>query len=1265
VIRPGFAAPTPPGTIDNRATGSFIDTATDGTVEIFSNTVTVTVVEVAGITIVAQTPVEATPSQAGTNAGTYQGFDGINAGDLVYFDFVITNVGNDPTAFFIPAAPASVTGGTFNATNAPIQIIAVDPDGSGTGYSAITNLNGSNGPFTVTTAGNTTTLLGATNGYIPADGTVTVRIPIRITETTIGSPIAVVLGQTPTVGDQNIVYTAGSNDVYTVDLADTATNPYTSPATTPETPGAPNAVKEASAQGTTTLAAPNVDFGDVPDTTSGTGANDYQTTIGDVLSTTDDGALHRINSALKMGTNAPDADNGTLQNANADADDTQATDDEDGVTLPNIFTTTTSYSVTVNVTNTIGSGAYLVGWIDFNRNGVFETSEGIAYDSDGNPSNGIIAPIANNTSNSNLTLTWTGLSGLTAGTTYAHFRLSDSASLTTSTPTGLVGSGEVEDYPLTIQSALDYGDAPDTGANTASGNYRTTITDGGPSQSISASLRLGTQADGDTGLLQNANADADDTNNLDDEDWVTIPTFVKNSNSVYVIPVSVTNTTGANAFLAGFIDFNQDGDFLDTNENTATTTVANNAAAQTVYLTFNTTTVNAATLGTTYARFRLSSNSADAGSSVGTSNNPGEVEDYPIAIASPPTPGSPSTCPSVSTKLAWGTTGTADNYYLYNTGTGTTSTGTLSGTNPQTAVFTDIAGAIDLRMSFSGNTSLLTNQVTLGGAVATSTALFDGGFNPAQASLNLNISGARDGFATTVIEFIDTANGNSPINVDNISFSIFDVDNNGNSWQDRIAVRGYDGASLVLPQLTIQPTGGATHRFYNGAVNDVIATGIQTDNNLASGPTVTQGNVAVLFTDPITRFEIDYYNGYQAQLNSNPHGIGLIGSIDFCSADFGDAPDTYGTDVTAANNGTDPVGASHTYNKRLQIGATLPDIEINASTPYDSTGDDATNIDDEDTLTLPSLQTTNTTYTLAVPVSNTTGSAATLWGWIDFDRDGQFQADEAATIAVPNSTTGNVSLTWNNIGTTGPNIVAGVTYARLRLTTNTLTASNFGGAFADGEVEDHTLTITSPVASTPDLLLVKRITALNGTDFTGFNPNDGDTEDDNVNWPGDKNETLRGVPTTPARPGDEIEFTIYFLNVGNASANNVRICDLLDPNIQFLSNVYAGQANTDGGLPSDLGIQLTIGDNNPSAATTVYLTGISDPPDRGEFVTAGIAPSNCIDPADSGQATAGDNDNGAIAVNITNATFTQLPNATASGTPDNAYGFIRFRARVK
>ncbi len=58
------------------------------------------------------------------------------------------------------------------------------------------------------------------------------------------------------------------------------------------------------------------DYGDAPDTGAGTGANNYQTTI------RDGGASHIIVSGLSLGSQI-DADNGTLQNTNADLDNQQ------------------------------------------------------------------------------------------------------------------------------------------------------------------------------------------------------------------------------------------------------------------------------------------------------------------------------------------------------------------------------------------------------------------------------------------------------------------------------------------------------------------------------------------------------------------------------------------------------------------------------------------------------------------------------------------------------------------------------------------------------------------------------------------------------------------------------------------------------------------------------------------------------------------------------------------------------------------------------
>ncbi|RLT40063.1 MAG: hypothetical protein DWI57_09120, partial [Chloroflexi bacterium] len=177
--------------------------------------------------------------------------------------------------------------------------------------------------------------------------------------------------------------------------------------------------------------------------------------------------------------------------------------------------------------------------------------------------------------------------------------------------------------------SLDYGDAPDTGAGTAQGNYNTLATDNGPSHAIVANLRLGAVApDADAGTLQNAAATADDTNNSDDEDGVTTLPSVTTASASVPLAVSVFNNTGAASTLACWIDFNRDGDFVDTGER-ASTTVSVSGSQQTANLTF--TGFTAPSAGFSYLRCRLASAAGDVTNPTGAAST-GEVEDYQVTI---------------------------------------------------------------------------------------------------------------------------------------------------------------------------------------------------------------------------------------------------------------------------------------------------------------------------------------------------------------------------------------------------------------------------------------------------------------------------------------------------------------------------------------------------------------------------------------------------------------------------------------------------------
>ncbi len=222
---PTLANTAPGTTINNTATGSFEDPDNLGTVTtVESNTVSVTVAEVAGITISQAALPEEAPSGV-SGAGGNQGDGNINPDDIIYFTYKITNVGNDPTQFFIPDAPSSVNNGSLEGN---IQIIEYDPDGA----SAV-DLTTNN--ITVPSNGDTTgSLLNGVNntndGSVPVGGSITIRVPVKADSGLAdGDAVTVIMGDTPpndnSAATQNQVYSANAEnkDVYTQDNSDGTT----------------------------------------------------------------------------------------------------------------------------------------------------------------------------------------------------------------------------------------------------------------------------------------------------------------------------------------------------------------------------------------------------------------------------------------------------------------------------------------------------------------------------------------------------------------------------------------------------------------------------------------------------------------------------------------------------------------------------------------------------------------------------------------------------------------------------------------------------------------------------------------------------------------------------------------------------------------------------------------------------------------------------------------------------------------------------------
>ncbi|WP_445631317.1 beta strand repeat-containing protein [Nostoc sp. DSM 114167] len=190
-LAPVLADGTTAGTsISNTATATYEDPNSPGTtINATSNTVVVTVAEVAGITVTGSGVTD-------NNGGT------VGVGDLLTYTYTLTNVGNDPTKFHIPNQATTTGPGTVSGTL---------PGGTANSlqYSTDGGLNWINVPQG-----------GVDTPSVPVNGTVLVRVPVTVQAgAQTNDVITVTLGNTP--GDaQNQLRSPDGGDIFTVDNPD-------------------------------------------------------------------------------------------------------------------------------------------------------------------------------------------------------------------------------------------------------------------------------------------------------------------------------------------------------------------------------------------------------------------------------------------------------------------------------------------------------------------------------------------------------------------------------------------------------------------------------------------------------------------------------------------------------------------------------------------------------------------------------------------------------------------------------------------------------------------------------------------------------------------------------------------------------------------------------------------------------------------------------------------------------------------------------------
>jgi uncharacterized repeat protein (TIGR01451 family) len=203
-----------------------------------------------------------------------------------------------------------------------------------------------------------------------------------------------------------------------------------------------------------------------------------------------------------------------------------------------------------------------------------------------------------------------------------------------------------------------------------------------------------------------------------------------------------------------------------------------------------------------------------------------------------------------------------------------------------------------------------------------------------------------------------------------------------------------------------------------------------------------------------------------------------------------------------------------------------------------------------------------------------------------------------------------------------------------------------------------TINIVDTADIVPKMLLVKRITKINTTQYTdlvdGINdsnspnyvPAPHDADDNNSNW---ASNFLQGKIFSSVVPQDEIEYTIYFLSAGYNTGKNVLFCDRVPANTTFNLTAFNTGVTPDLSGSGDRGIVVNL-----SGVTKAYSN--ADDGDIAQYFLPGVEPSSKYPQINCN----GANTNGVVVVNLGD-----VPNATAPGTPTNSYGFVRFRVKVK
>ncbi|MGU3376976.1 beta strand repeat-containing protein [Chryseobacterium sp. M5A1_1a] len=723
--------------------------------------------------------------------------------------------------------------------------------------------------------------------------------------------------------------------------------------------------------------------------------------------------------------------------------------DEDGVVTPQTITSGAPFTLTVPVNTTVTGTKNLYAWIDFNGDGIFNGNEGAT----------VSASVTAGTTN-NLTLTWNSTNAsasvISAGKTYVRLRLSgavitnsnsaNAALIDTRSYGQGIDEGEIEDYQFLVSNLYDYGDVPASLYEYT----RDVVPVFQPArQAPSSTLKLGATIDTEptpNSVTANANNNGTNGDGADEDGISSIGDIYKGI--TYYSKVSVLNNTGAAKTLYSWIDFNNNGRFESTE--VATISVPTSALQQTMTLSWTGVNTNNIPVGVNqvYMRLRISESPSLADFTTGI---PGTLVDE-RAIGD-----------GLSTGVygvAYG--GEVEDYLLpvvtaYDYGDAPNSYDT-SRNNIVAPARQASSQGIYLGTTFADHESV--KQMQAGTALADDNNGVDDEDGAIPGSIvsgggySLNVTATNNtGAAKTLYGWIDFNNNGSFEASESTTVSVPSGTNQGNfvmNWAPAASSITGNPSQLYM---RLRLSEGTLTDFVTGAPGLLVderalADGLNT-GEYAAIPIISNGEIED-YTIPVTT-----------------------------DLDYGDVPVSY------EKPGITLIPARQISSIALQIGGT-PDIEPSAQSVAAGADNNGTNGDglDEDGIDPTTTEILRgLAFSLPVKVTNITGVAKTLYGWIDIDNNGLFESNEVASVSVPTNTlNATVNLSWTAANTGA--IAAPNVYLRLRLSDGTLADNaatttyderavgdglNTGayGANANrGEIEDYKLKVTNPLLCT-------------------------------------------------------------------------------------------------------------------------------------------------------------------------------------------------------